>query len=54
MNNPMNTSVNYSQSAALASNKVLRNTYSLLSMTLLFSGLTAGASMMPVTSACCF
>jgi len=46
MNNPMNTSVNYSQSAALASNKVLRNTYSLLSMTLLFSGLTAGASMM--------
>ena len=46
MNNPMNTSVNYNQSAALASNKVLRNTYSLLSMTLLFSGLTAGASMM--------
>ncbi len=46
MNNPMNTSVNYNQNAALASNKVLRNTYSLLSMTLLFSGLTAGASMM--------
>ena len=46
MNNPINTSVNYNQSAALASNKVLRNTYSLLSMTLLFSGLTAGASMM--------
>ncbi len=46
MNNPINTSVNYNQSAALASNRVLRNTYSLLSMTLLFSGLTAGASMM--------
>ena len=46
MNNPINTSVNHNQSAALASNKVLRNTYSLLSMTLLFSGLTAGASMM--------
>ncbi len=46
MNNPINTSINHNQSAALASNKVLRNTYSLLSMTLLFSGLTAGASMM--------
>jgi modulator of FtsH protease len=45
MNNPMNTSVNYSQSAALASNKVIRNTYTLLSMTLLFSGLTAAVSM---------
>jgi len=45
MNNPMNTSVNYSQNAALASNKVLRNTYSLLSMTLLFSALTAAISM---------
>jgi modulator of FtsH protease len=30
----------------LAINKVLRNTYSLLSMTLLFSALTAGTSMM--------
>lgn len=46
MNNPMNTSVNYNQSAVLASNKVIRNTYTLLSMTLLFSGLTAGVSMM--------
>jgi len=46
MNNPMNTSVNYSQSAVLANNKVIRNTYTLLSMTLLFSGLTAGVSMM--------
>ena len=31
---------------ALSTNKVLRNTYSLLSMTLLFSALTAGTSMM--------
>ncbi len=46
MNHPMNTSVNYSQSAVLANNKVIRNTYTLLSMTLLFSGLTAGVSMM--------
>ncbi|KAA1192079.1 Bax inhibitor-1/YccA family protein [Pseudohalioglobus sediminis] len=30
---------------ALATNKVLRNTYALLSMTLLFSGVTAGISM---------
>lgn len=34
-----------SQSSALAGNKVLRNTYMLLSMTLLFSGLSAGISM---------
>jgi modulator of FtsH protease len=33
------------QSRALASNKVLRNTYTLLSLTLLFSGATAGISM---------
>lgn len=32
-------------SSALATNKVLRNTYSLLSLTLLFSGLTAAISM---------
>ncbi|MDX1696060.1 MAG: Bax inhibitor-1/YccA family protein [Ketobacteraceae bacterium] len=31
--------------SAVATHKVLRNTYSLLSMTLLFSALTAGASM---------
>ena len=31
--------------SALATNKVLRNTYALLSMTLLFSALTAGISM---------
>lgn len=33
------------QSRALSSNKVLRNTYTLLSMTLLFSAVTAGISM---------
>jgi len=33
------------QESALATNKVLRNTYMLLSMTLLFSAATAGASM---------
>jgi len=34
-----------SQESTLGTNKVLRNTYSLLSMTLMFSALTAGASM---------
>jgi modulator of FtsH protease len=33
------------QTAVLATNKVIRNTYTLLSMTLLFSALTAGLSM---------
>lgn len=33
------------QTTAVSRNKVLRNTYMLLSMTLLFSGLTAGVSM---------
>ena len=33
------------QESALSTNKVLRNTYSLLSMTLMFSALTAGVSM---------
>jgi modulator of FtsH protease len=33
------------QDQALATNKVLRNTYTLLSMTLLFSAMTAGLSM---------
>ena len=45
----MNTSVTNTtvraQTAALATNKVIRNTYTLLSMTLLFSALTAGISM---------
>lgn len=35
----------YSQASTVTSNKVLRNTYTLLSMTLLFSALTAGISM---------
>lgn len=35
-----------SQASGLTTNKVIRNTYMLLSMTLLFSGLTAGVSMM--------
>ncbi len=46
----MTTSVNHatqrSQASTLATNKVIRSTYTLLSMTLLFSALTAGASMM--------
>ena len=45
MNTPIaNTTIN-SQVGALETNRVLRNTYSLLSMTLLFSVLTAGVSM---------
>jgi len=38
--------VTRSVESALATNKVIRNTYTLLSMTLLFSALTAGLSMM--------
>ena len=45
MNTSLKTSTPYAQPTALASNKVLRNTYILLSMTLLFSALTAGISM---------
>jgi len=45
MNNNVTTIENQSQASALATNKVLRNTYSLLSMTLLFSALTAGGAM---------
>lgn len=41
--NLMNQST--TQEQALATNKVLRNTYTLLSMTLLFSAVTAGLSM---------
>lgn len=43
--NPNHTAVAHSQESALASNKVIRNTYTLLSMTLLFSALTAGISV---------
>ncbi|MBX3617215.1 Bax inhibitor-1/YccA family protein [Nitrosomonas sp.] len=39
------SSVAQSSSSVLATNKVLRNTYMLLSLTLLFSGLTAALSM---------
>ena len=41
----VNTIGNQAQASPLATNRVLRNTYSLLSMTLMFSALTAGASM---------
>lgn len=44
----MNTNVSTvsrTQDSALATNRVLRNTYALLSMTLAFSALTAGVSM---------
>jgi len=37
--------VDRGQTSVLATNKVLRNTYMLLAMTLIFSGLTAGLSM---------
>jgi modulator of FtsH protease len=43
--NSTQTTVVRSQTAVLATNKVLRNTYTLLAMTLLFSALTAGAAM---------
>ncbi len=41
----INHSVAQSQSSALEQNKVLRNTYALLSMTLIFSAITAGVSL---------
>jgi len=45
MNNPATLTASQSQSSTLVTNKVIRNTYLLLSMTLLFSALTAGVSM---------
>jgi modulator of FtsH protease len=45
MNNSINTIHNHEQASTVSRNKVLRNTYSLLSMTLLFSALTAGGAM---------
>ncbi|WP_299181144.1 Bax inhibitor-1/YccA family protein [uncultured Neptuniibacter sp.] len=42
----MRTSATQTQSSALESNKVLRNTYALLSLTLLFSAITAGGSLL--------
>lgn len=44
MNSPM-FSRTASQESALQTNKVLRNTYALLSMTLLWSAVVAGVSM---------
>ena len=43
--NPQVTTISRSQSAAISTNKVVKNTYMLLSMTLAFSALTAGLSM---------
>ena len=45
MNSPLEHTLNASQISAQPINKVVRNTYTLLSMTLLFSALTAGVSM---------
>ncbi len=45
MNTPTMLQDSATRSDALVTNKVLRNTYSLLSMTLLFSAATAGVSM---------
>lgn len=45
MNTPMLNQTTTGQESAVATNKVLRNTYSLLSMTLIFSAVTAGISM---------
>jgi len=45
MNTPMTNATVREQTATLATNKVIRNTYTLLSMTLLFSALAAGVSM---------
>jgi len=45
MNTSIRSSATQTQSSALESNKVLRNTYALLSMTLLFSAITAGVSI---------
>lgn len=43
--NPFNQSIQRSEESILATNKVLKNTYMLLSMTLLFSAACAGLSM---------
>ncbi|MCK9394369.1 MAG: Bax inhibitor-1/YccA family protein [Methylobacter sp.] len=41
----LNTAISRPEASILATNKVLRNTYLLLSMTLMFSAMTAGAAM---------
>ncbi len=46
MNPTLHTTTHISRDSALATSKVLRNTYALLAMTLLFSSITAAASMM--------
>lgn len=46
MQTSMNSTAARSQSSALESNKVLRNTYALLSLTLLFSAMTAAGSLL--------
>jgi len=43
--NPQVTTINRGQSVALSTNKMVRNTYMLLAMTLAFSALSAGLSM---------
>lgn len=43
--NQQSTVISRSPEAVLASNKLIRNTYTMLSMTLLFSALTAGVSL---------
>jgi modulator of FtsH protease len=45
MNTSMSNAATRTQTTVLATNNVIRNTYTLLSMTLLFSALTAGISM---------
>ena len=45
MNNTVTTIESQNRASTFAANKVIRNTYSLLSMTLMFSAVTAGASM---------
>jgi modulator of FtsH protease len=45
MNTPMTNTTARSQTAVFATNNVIRNTYTLLSMTLLFSAAVAGISM---------
>jgi modulator of FtsH protease len=45
MNTSMTNTTVRTHTAVLATNQVIRNTYTLLSITLLFSALTAGASM---------
>ncbi|WP_455222860.1 Bax inhibitor-1/YccA family protein [Kaarinaea lacus] len=45
MATPLMNPVTQAQTSVLVTNKVIRNTYTLLSMTLLFSAMTAGISM---------